>query len=82
MIKFFRKNKNSKVGTRKVVIPDDIEDVKKLWLDYLVWGNDKMQLFYGVHPHNPVQSVENDIQQIDKLKARENSENPLLKTFT
>jgi hypothetical protein len=39
MIKFFRKNKTSKVETRKVVIPDDIEDVKKLWLDYLFWGN-------------------------------------------
>jgi len=68
MIKFFRRNKNSKVGTRKVVIPDDIEDVKKLWLDYLVWGNDKMQSLYGVHPHNPVEAVENDILQIDKFQ--------------
>ena len=49
MIKFFRKNKNSKVGKRKVVIPDDIKDVKEFWLDYLVWGNIFTPFFKSPH---------------------------------
>ena len=43
-------DKPEKVTTRTVVIPDDLEAVKKLWFDYLVWGNNKMQELYGVHP--------------------------------
>ncbi|GAB2557321.1 GNAT family N-acetyltransferase [Spirosoma areae] len=61
-------NKSEKVKTRTVVIPDDLEAVKKLWFDYLVWGNDKMQELYGVHPHNPKEAVEQDIQQISKFQ--------------
>ncbi|MGM9509057.1 hypothetical protein ACS5NO_15085 [Larkinella sp. GY13] len=61
-------NKSEKVKTRTVVIPDDLEAVKKLWFDYLVWGNDKMQELYGVHPHNPKEAVEQDIHQIDKFQ--------------
>ena len=59
---------NERVETRTLVIPDDIEAVKKLWFDYLVWGNEKMQQLYGVHPHNPKEAVEQDIQQIDKFQ--------------
>lgn len=61
-------NKSEKVETRTIVIPDDIEAIKKLWFDYLVWGNDKMQELYGVHPHNPKEAVEQDIQQISKFQ--------------
>ena len=61
-------NKKEKVETRTLKLPDDIEAVKKLWFDYLVWCNDKMQEFYGVHPHNPKQAVEQDIQQISKFQ--------------
>ena len=61
-------DRNSLVEIRKVVIPDDIDAVKKLWFDYLVWGNDKMQELYGVHPHNPKEAVEQDIQQISKFQ--------------
>ena len=61
-------DKSEKVETRTVVIPDDIEFVKKLWFDYLAWGNDKMQELYGVHPHNPKEAVEKDIQQISKFQ--------------
>lgn len=61
-------NKNEKVKTRPVVIPDDLEAVEKLWFDYLVWGNNKMQELYGVHPHNPKEAVEQDIQQIGKFQ--------------
>jgi hypothetical protein len=32
----------SNVEVRCAQIPDDIESIKKLWFDYLVWGNDKM----------------------------------------
>ncbi|RIV20004.1 N-acetyltransferase [Fibrisoma montanum] len=61
-------DKSEKVKTRTVVIPDDLEAVKKLWFDYLVWGNDKMQELYGVHPHNPKEAVDQDIQQISKFQ--------------
>lgn len=61
-------NKKEKVETRTLILPDDIEAVKQLWLDYLVWGNDKMQELYGVHPHNPKKAVEQDIQQIRKFQ--------------
>lgn len=61
-------NKSEKVKTRTVVIPDDLEAVKKLWFDYLVWGNDNMQELYGVHPHNPKEAVEQDIQEIGKFQ--------------
>jgi len=61
-------DKSEKVKTRTVVIPDDIKDVQKLWFDYLVWGNEKMQELYGVHPHNPREAVEQDIQQISKFQ--------------
>jgi GNAT superfamily N-acetyltransferase len=60
--------KTEKLTTRPLIIPDDLEAVKKLWLDYLVWGNDKMQKLYGVHPHNPEEAVEQDIQQISKFQ--------------
>ena len=61
-------DKDERVETRILVVPDDIEAVKKLWFDYLVWGNNKMQELYGVHPHNPKEAVEQDIQQISKFQ--------------
>lgn len=61
-------DKNSSVEIRNVVVPDDIEVVKKLWFDYLVWGNNNMQMLYGVHPHNPNEQVELDILQINKFQ--------------
>lgn len=61
-------NKIEKVITRTLIIPDDIEAVRKLWFDYLVWGNDKMQELYGVHPHNPKEAVEEDVRQISKFQ--------------
>lgn len=61
-------DKNERVETRTLVLPDDLAAVKNLWLDYLAWGNDKMQELYGVHPHNPKEAVEQDIQQIGKFQ--------------
>ena len=61
-------DKKEKVLTRPVLIPDDLKAVEKLWFDYLVWGNDKMQELYGVHPHNPKEAVEQDINQISKFQ--------------
>ncbi len=52
---------------RYAIIPDDIENIRKMWTDYLVWGNEKMQSLYGVHPHDPVEAVEQDIESIDKF---------------
>lgn len=60
--------KKSNVEVRYAQIPEDLERIKKLWFDYLVWGNDKMQERYGVHPHNPTEAVEQDIQQISKFQ--------------
>lgn len=59
---------NSVVEIRNIILPDDIDAVKKLWFDYLVWGNQKMQELYGVHPHNPTEAVEQDVQQINKFQ--------------
>jgi len=61
-------DKNPLVKTRAAIVPDDLEAIGKLWFDYLVWGNDKMQELYGVHPHNPKETVEQDIQQISKFQ--------------
>lgn len=59
---------NSTVTVREVILPDDLADVSKLWFDYLVWGNNNMQSHYGVHPHNPKETVEEDIQLIAKFQ--------------
>ena len=60
-------NSNSVVEVRDVKLPVDIDSVRQLWTDYLTWGNDKMQMLYGVHPHNPKEAVEQDIKTIDKF---------------
>jgi len=58
---------NSSIEIREAKLPDDIDYIKQLWTDYLTWGNDKMQLLYGVHPHNPTEAVKEDIKNIDKF---------------
>nr|WP_315149037.1 GNAT family N-acetyltransferase [uncultured Flavobacterium sp.] len=60
-------NPNSPIEIREAKLPDDIENIQQLWTDYLTWGNDKMQLLYGVHPHNPTEAVKEDIKKIDKF---------------
>ena len=60
-------NNNSVVEIRDVKLPNDIDFVQQLWTDYLIWGNDNMQMLYGVHPHNPKEQVEHDIKMIDKF---------------
>ena len=57
-------NTNTVVEIRDAKLPDDIDYIKKLWTEYLTWGNDKMQMLYGVHPHNPTEAVEQDIKMI------------------
>jgi GNAT superfamily N-acetyltransferase len=49
------------------MLPNDIDDVRKLWFDYLTWGNAEMQSLYGVHPHDPLVAVEQDIKYINKF---------------
>ena len=58
---------NTNVETRDAKLPNDIDSIKKLWTDYLTWGNDQMQLLHGVHPHNPTEAVEQDIEMIAKF---------------
>ena len=60
-------NTNSVIEIRDAKLPSDIVFIKKLWTDYLTWGNDKMQMLYGVHPHNPEEAVKEDIKKIDKF---------------
>jgi GNAT superfamily N-acetyltransferase len=60
-------NQNSIVEVREAILPNDIDFIRQLWVDYLTWGNDNMQLHYGVHPHNPREHVEQDIVLIDKF---------------
>lgn len=60
-------NTNSVIEIRDAKLPNDINFVRQLWTDYLTWGNDKMQMLYGVHPHNPKEAVAQDIEMIDKF---------------
>lgn len=60
-------NNNSVVEIRDAKLPNDIDSVRQLWIDYLTWGNDNMQMLYGAHPHNPNEQVEQDIVMIDKF---------------
>ena len=60
-------NTNSVVEIHDARLPGNIDSVKQLWKDYLTWGNDKMQMLYGVHPHNPEEAVREDIKNIDKF---------------
>ena len=60
-------NTNTIVETHDAKLPDDIDSIKQLWTDYLTWGNDQMQMLYGVHPHNPTEAVEQDIRMITKF---------------
>ena len=56
------------VQVRDVILPEDLDDVKRLWMEYLTWGNNTMQAMYGVHPHDPKEAVEQDIESIDKFR--------------
>jgi GNAT superfamily N-acetyltransferase len=58
---------NTTILVRDVILPNDLNVVRKLWFDYLTWGNNEMQSLYGVHPHDPQIAVEQDIQLIDKF---------------
>ena len=60
-------NTNSVVEIREAKLPNDTDSIRQLWTDYLTWGNDNMQLLYGVHPHNPSEQVEQDIELIEKF---------------
>lgn len=48
-------------------MPRDADTIRKLWVEYLTWGNDLMLKQYGVHPHHPKEQVELDIQNIEKF---------------
>jgi GNAT superfamily N-acetyltransferase len=60
-------NTNSIVEIRDAQLPNDMDSIRQLWTAYLTWGNDKMQMLYGVHPHNPKEAVQQDIENIDKF---------------
>jgi len=60
-------NTNTVIEIRDAKLPNDVDNIKQLWTDYLTWGNDKMQLLHGVHPHNPSEAVEQDIKMIAKF---------------
>jgi GNAT superfamily N-acetyltransferase len=58
---------NSVVEIRDVKLPEDTDRVRTLWIDYLTWGNATMQQIYGVHPHDPKETVDQDIASIAKF---------------
>jgi GNAT superfamily N-acetyltransferase len=57
------------LSVREAVFPADQGHVRRLWLEYLTWGNDEMQRLHGVHPHSPAQTVDEDLAQIHKFQA-------------
>ena len=58
---------NSGVEIREAALPADLADIQRLWLTYLVWGNDQMHARYGVQPHHPQETVARDIQRIHQF---------------
>jgi GNAT superfamily N-acetyltransferase len=51
---------------RATEIPEDVEHVRRLWLDYLSWGNDEMEAKHGFRL--PVQeAVDRDVATIEKF---------------
>jgi hypothetical protein len=44
-------SKEPVIRTREAILPDDIDFISRLWIDYLTWANENMQVLYGVHPH-------------------------------
>jgi hypothetical protein len=55
------------VDIRDAELPDDVRSVRRLWLDYLTWGNDEMEARHGFRL--PVEeAVEHDIATIDKFE--------------
>ncbi len=58
---------NSIIEIRDAQFPNDIDSIRQLWTAYLTWGNQQMQLHYGTHPHNPEETVQQDIEMIDKF---------------
>jgi GNAT superfamily N-acetyltransferase len=52
---------------RTAAIPDDLAHVRRLWLDYLSWGNDELAERHGFRL--PVQeAVEHDVATIEKFQ--------------
>jgi GNAT superfamily N-acetyltransferase len=50
-------------SVRDAELPADLEAVKRLWLDYLTWGNDELEARYGFRL--PVEeAVERDVSTI------------------
>ncbi len=60
-------NNKMAVKINSPTLPGDIDSIRQLWTDYLIWGNEKMQMLYGVHPHHPQEQVEQDIEMIEKF---------------
>lgn len=53
---------------RDVDLRRDLQDVERLWLDYLTWGNDNLEAQLGFRL--PVrETVDNDLATIDKFQA-------------
>jgi GNAT superfamily N-acetyltransferase len=53
---------------REARLPADLPQIERLWLEYLVWGNETMQARHGIHPHDPLQAVTLDILNIAKFQ--------------
>lgn len=56
------------IEIRNAVFAADIEAVKRLWFDYLTWGNDEMRSRDGVHPHSPPEAVDHDVASLAKYQ--------------
>jgi hypothetical protein len=53
---------------RTADMPEDLSEVRRLWLDYLSWGNDEMESRHGFRL--PVhEAVERDVATIEKFQA-------------
>lgn len=54
------------IKIRDAELPADIDDVERLWLDYLLWGNEELESRHGFRL--PVEeAVQRDLASIDKF---------------
>jgi GNAT superfamily N-acetyltransferase len=55
------------IEIRQADLPANVDDVRRLWLDYLLWGNDELERRHGFRL--PVEgAVQRDISTIEKFQ--------------
>ncbi|NJN05525.1 MAG: GNAT family N-acetyltransferase [Rhodobacteraceae bacterium] len=63
-----RMSQTATMTVRLARFPEDLDAVRRLWLEYLTWGSSQMQSRHGVHLHSPAETVEQDLAAVGKYQ--------------